>query len=120
MSKTATDKKAVPSNPNAVEFARDEYGITQTLKREGLRAAGRVNGDEGKLRTLIHALDTLREHSIARYKAQVQIKKETAKATEHRNKVYAEEAEKQRKKKMQTLETELLRLGSLDPKKVEG
>ena len=112
---SATNKKAVSSNPNAVVFGRDEYGITSVVKREGLRAAGRVNGDVDKLKTLVTVLETLKEHAVARYKAQKEIVIADNKAAIHRAKVAAEAAEKDRLKKMKSLEYELNRLNAAAP-----
>lgn len=113
--KSAADKKAVSSNPNAVEFERDQYGITQTLKREGLRAAGRVAGDEQKLRTLVGVLDVLREHAIARYKAQVKIKTEITDAAKQRAKAEKERNEKDRLRKLKQAQEEVNRLEAAAP-----
>lgn len=114
--KSATVKKEVSSNPNAVEFERDQYGITSNLKREGLRAAGRVAGDEQKLRTLVKALEVLREHAIARYKAQLTIRKHTSDAAIQRDKAERERNEKDRKRSLAIVEKRAAELRAAAPK----
>ena len=105
--KTATDKQEVSGNPNAVVFPGDKYGITGVIRREGLRAAGRVNGDEAKLRTLVGTLDTLRAHTIARYKKQLQMVKVQSEAKKAREQDHANREAKFRKDKIAKAQMEL-------------
>lgn len=111
-STTVTDKQEVPSNPLAVEWPQDPAGITSMLRKEGTRAAGRVNGKKDKLALLIQTLDVLKDHAVARYKAQKQIEKQADKAAQSRAAREAERAEKFRLAQVARYQAELARLGA--------
>ena len=60
--------------PNAPTWPRDEYGMTSALRRELARAAGRVNGDENKLKVYMNTLKAGAEWVLSRMEVQKQIK----------------------------------------------
>lgn len=112
----AKEIKDVSSNPNAVEFERDKYGVTQQLKSVGLRTAGRVNGDKDKLITLCGVLDTLKAHAIARYKAQLAIKTEVTASSVARLAAAAKESELMRVKSLKIAQERVATLEAAAPK----
>lgn len=59
----------IPANPAAIVWPQDRYGLTTLLKKEGLRAAGRVKGDPSKLDEYLAVLRVLAGHAKARCEA---------------------------------------------------
>lgn len=84
MAKNAPVEKTantVPANPAAIQWPVDALGITSTLKREGCRAAGRINGDDTKLEAFMAVLRTLAGHAQSRHaagKAEVEARRAAA------------------------------------------
>lgn len=112
----AKEKVEVSSNPVTLVYPADQYQLTQKVKSEVVRAAGRVNGDEGKLRCLVATLDVLRAHAIARYKAQVVIRTDQTEATKTRIAVEKARNEKDRLRKIRLAKEDLERLEAAAPK----
>lgn len=56
----------VSSNPALVEFPRDVWGFTTSLRKYGLLVAGAIRGDEEKLNLYIQTLGILAQHAQAR------------------------------------------------------
>lgn len=54
-------------NPRKIEWPVDTFGISSMLKKEGVRAAGRIKGDEAKLKTFLNVLKALGEHAKAKF-----------------------------------------------------
>ena len=50
-------------NPREVVFPFDEFGFTTMLRKEGVRAIGRIKGDKRKLEVFLQTLRVLGEHS---------------------------------------------------------
>ncbi len=50
-------------NPREIEWPLDEFGITSMLRKEGVRAVGRIKGDPAKLNTFLVTLKLLGEHA---------------------------------------------------------
>lgn len=90
-------KKTVSANPLQVEFPRDEYQITQALKAEGKRAAGRVGTKKDKLKVLVDTLDILKAHAVERYKKAVEMEASAVESAKQRAAREAEAAEKAQK-----------------------
>ena len=112
-------KTKVPSNPNAVEWPSDPMGIVSMFKKEGVRAAGRVNGHKDKLALLIATINVLRDHAIARYKAQVKINEEVSQAAIDRSAAEARRAEKTRLAALKKAQQEVERLEAAAPQSEE-
>tara|TARA_Y100000296_G_scaffold66371_1_gene78401 strand:+ start:33256 stop:33801 length:546 start_codon:yes stop_codon:yes gene_type:complete len=109
-STTVTDKKSVPSNPMDVEWPQDVAGFSTMLRKEGVRAAGRVNGKKDKLSLLIETLDTLKAHAVSRYKAQKEIEAQADRSAEQRAIREAERAERFRQQQIAKYRAEVERL----------
>lgn len=72
MADKAPAKKAantVPANPAAVVFPHSESGFTTVMRKEGLRAAGRIMTSAKKLDQFITELGILAQHAKARHEA---------------------------------------------------
>jgi len=114
-SKTTSTKKAVPANPTQIEWPSDPMGTTSNLKSEGIRTAGKINGQKDKLATFIKTLDILKEHGIARYKTQKETNARTAKSTSNRRREEQRRAEQVRLAKLERAQQEVERLTALAP-----
>ncbi len=97
----------VSSNPLECDFGPDKYGFALQLKNSGNRAAGRMFGDEPKFRTLLTTLEFLKQHSILRYKEQVNIKKHQSEAAIKRSERDKVDAERMKQATIKTLEDRL-------------
>lgn len=67
---TATDKVQAPvvgTNALTIPWPNDPQGALSELKRGGVTAARRVNGDKEKLRKLLESLKLIEAHAKARY-----------------------------------------------------
>lgn len=87
-------ERKVGTNPLALPFPSDPQGALSALKKGGITAARRVNGDKAKLKRLIETLEIISEHAKARYVKDVKAR-ETAKVNHVSAK--ARIAEKQRR-----------------------
>lgn len=94
------------SNPRDIAFPHDDAGFTTLLRKEGVRAAGRVKGDADKLKVFLETLKVLGEHAKAKVEADNAEKTARAKAAEVR-----EAQEKARK--LEDTKRELARLESV-------
>ena len=68
-------------NPRAIEFPFDKHGFTTVLRKEGVRAIGRIKGDADKFDVLIHTLKVLGEHAKIKKADHVKRMKADAEAT---------------------------------------
>lgn len=59
----------VGTNPLAIPWPQDQQGALVSLKKGGIEAAKRVNGDKEKLARLLTALKLIEEHAKAKFKA---------------------------------------------------
>lgn len=59
----------VGTNPLAIPWPQDQQGMLGSLKKGGIEAAKRVNGDKEKLKRLLTALKLIEAHAKAKYKA---------------------------------------------------
>jgi len=67
--KSEAPKKDEFANAATLQFPVDRMGITSLLRKEGVRAIGRIKGNKAKLKLVILVLDVLKKHAVARYKA---------------------------------------------------
>lgn len=85
--RTGTAKRAVSGkhlNPRALQWPFDATGFTTLLRKEGVRAIGRIKGSREKLDVLIATLKVLGEHARVKAAAQVADAKQRAAALENR------------------------------------
>ena len=59
----------VGTNPLLIPWPQDQQGALISLKKGGIEAAKRVNGDKEKLVRLLTALKLIEEHAKAKFKA---------------------------------------------------
>lgn len=59
----------VGTNPLTIPWPQDQQGALASLKKGGVEAAKRVNGDKEKLVRLLTALKLIEAHAQAKYKA---------------------------------------------------
>ena len=59
----------VGTNPLAIPWPQDQQGALASLKKGGVEAAKRVNGDKEKLARLLTVLKLIEAHAKAKYKA---------------------------------------------------
>lgn len=59
----------VGTNPLLIPWPQDQQGILVSLKRGGVEAAKRVNGDKEKLVRLLTVLKLIEAHAKAKFKA---------------------------------------------------
>ena len=59
----------VGTNPLSIPWPQDQQGMLASLKKGGIEAAKRVNGDKEKLTRLLTALQLIEAHAKAKYKA---------------------------------------------------
>lgn len=72
------------TNPRSIEWPHDEYGFTTLLRKEGVRAVGRIKGDPAKLEVLLLSLRTIGEHAKAKITDQQKDADQTAAAVANR------------------------------------
>lgn len=85
------------ANPRKVVFPVDKHGVTQLMKKESVRAIGRMKGEPEKFKTVMHTLAVLQQHAKAQFKAQQEqnkVRMETAQENERRRKEFELEEEK--------------------------
>lgn len=58
-------------NPRSIEWPADTFGFTTCLKKEGVRAVGRIKGDKEKLEVLNGVLRCIAQHAAAKIEDQV-------------------------------------------------
>jgi ABC-type taurine transport system ATPase subunit len=66
---TKDTQVVVGTNPLLIPWPQDQQGMLASLKKGGIEAAKRVNGDEEKLKRLLTALQLIEAHAKAKYKA---------------------------------------------------
>jgi hypothetical protein len=54
------------SNPTFIDWPHDPFGFTSMLRKEGVRAIGRVSGNQEKAEILLGTLQCLAQHLKAR------------------------------------------------------
>lgn len=59
---------AVGANPLSIPWPQDQQGMLSSLKKGGIEAAKRVNGDKEKLKRLLTALKLIEAHAKSKYK----------------------------------------------------
>lgn len=64
------NKEVNMANGAAVPWPQDEYGVSTVLRKEIVRAAGRVNGDKAKAAVIVKHLELGIEHVKARFAEQ--------------------------------------------------
>lgn len=72
------------SNPGLIEWPFDQYGFTTVLRKEGVRAIGRVNGNPEKAEVLLGTLQVLAQHLKARVPDQQAAIEQVVAAAENR------------------------------------
>ena len=60
-------KVVVGTNPLSIQWPQDQQGMLASLKKGGIEAARRVNGDKEKLKRLLTALKLIEAHAKAKY-----------------------------------------------------
>jgi hypothetical protein len=68
---TKAPARKVGTNSNKLPFTQDRSGARQELRRGGVRAIGRIMGDEARLADLLTDLEVLAEYATARYAEQI-------------------------------------------------
>lgn len=58
----------VGANPLSIPWPQDQQGMLSSLKKGGIEAAKRVNGDKEKLKRLLTALKLIEAHAKSKYK----------------------------------------------------
>lgn len=53
-------------NPRLIEFPYDQFGFTTMLRKEGVRAVGRIKGDKAKMDVFLQTLRVLGDHAKAK------------------------------------------------------
>lgn len=84
---TTVETRKVSGNttvPSKIEFPFDEYGFTTLLRKEGVRAVGRINGDESKLSVFIQTLQVLAEYARAKIEDQAKVRERQLAAVKNR------------------------------------
>ena len=66
---SAETQIVVGTNPLTIPWPQDQQGALASLKKGGVEAAKRVNGDKEKLVRLLTALKLIEAHAKAKYKA---------------------------------------------------
>lgn len=59
-----------PTNPTLLDFPADEYGLCVELRKAMVKLAGRLHGDQNKLRIVERNLSLLIGHMYSRYAEQ--------------------------------------------------
>lgn len=54
------------TNSRDITWPHDQFGFTSMLRKEGVRAVGRIKGDKEKLAVLIESLRVIAEHGRAK------------------------------------------------------
>ena len=67
----------VGTNVLTLPWPSDPQGALAELKKGGIVAARRVNGDKEKLGRMLKTLGILKKHAVARYEADVAARKES-------------------------------------------
>lgn len=94
------------SNARDIVWPFDQWGFTSMLRKEGVRAIGRIKGNDAKMDILIHTLKALGEHAKAKVGEQKKdIAKSEAAAKNREAAIYArsladQKAEVERLKKL--------------------
>jgi len=57
----------VPKNPLAIKWPVDPQGVLGPLRDGGLKAAGRIRGDEAKMKKFLKYLEILAAHAKVKY-----------------------------------------------------
>ncbi len=63
----AKKESAISANPLEIEWPRDEYQMTHSLRNEIKRAAARMHNDKNKLELIKATMAVGAAHAIARY-----------------------------------------------------
>ena len=66
---TAETGVVVGTNPLTIPWPQDQQGMLGSLKKGGIEAAKRVNGDKDKLKRLLTALTLIEAHAKAKFVA---------------------------------------------------
>lgn len=67
-------KLVVGTNPLSIPWPQDQHGMLGSLKKGGVEAAKRVNGDKEKLQRLLTALKLIEAYAKEKYRADVKIR----------------------------------------------
>jgi hypothetical protein len=70
---TVTDARPVSgktSNPTKIVFPLDDTGFTTLVRKEGVRAVGRINGSAEKLEVFLATVRVLAQHATAKIASQ--------------------------------------------------
>ena len=78
---TAREITGAVTNPRDIEWPHDEYGFTTMVRKEGVRAVGRIKADPAKLAVFLDTLRTLAQHAQVKVEDQkVQVEADRAAA----------------------------------------
>jgi hypothetical protein len=72
------------SNPRDIVWPVDPWGFTSMLKKEGVRAVGRIKGHDEKMDIFLHTLRALGEHAKTKIADQKADAEKTAAAIQNR------------------------------------
>lgn len=100
----------VGTNPLNLEWPQDQYGITSMLKKEGVRAVGRLNGDDTKLDVFLGTVRLLVQYAKEKHAEQTRVNAARATEVADYQRVDRERAEAMRQSSIARLQTELGRL----------
>jgi hypothetical protein len=104
------DKVEVGTNALTLPFPSDPQGALRTLKAGGIDAAKRVNGNRDRMTAFLKTLEVIKEHGIARFKADNKARKD-AKTNQAAAKVrVGEKLKRQAEEKATAMEAHAKRL----------
>lgn len=72
-----TTKTEISANPSEIVFPTDPMGVTSALKEAGIKTAGRIGYDTGKMEVFRETVKILVAHTEARYARAVREREET-------------------------------------------
>ncbi len=89
--------------PSKIEWPHDQYGFTSMLRKEGVRAVGRIKADPAKLEVFIASLKVLGEYARTKVEDQVVAKDKELAGIENRRKAERARALKDQKAEVERI-----------------
>lgn len=106
----STTVGAVSTNSAAIDWPVDIHGFTSLLRKEGVRAVGRIKNDDEKLQLFLRTLHILAGHAKAKHAAAKAEMAAAVKKSQDRAALEAAEAEKMRLAQVQRMRAQLEQL----------
>lgn len=107
----STTVGAVSTNSAAIDWPVDIHGFTSLLRKEGVRAVGRIKNDDEKLQLFLRTLQILAGHAKAKHAAAKAEMAAAVKKSQDRAALEAAEAEKMRLAQVQRMRAQLEHMG---------